>query len=232
MSKRVAILQSNYIPWKGYFDIINSVDEFVIYDDAQFTKRDWRNRNLIRTNDGLKWLTIPVEVKGKYKQTIRETRIANKQWPEKHWKTLRNNYKTSSFFNDYENVFENTYLHCVDIDSLSVINKLFINLINSILGIKTILTDSSDFHFQGTSSEKIISLCQQLGAEIYVSGPAAKEYLSQELFMQEGISISWMNYSGYPEYYQEFEPFEHRVSILDLIFNEGEKAPLFMKSFK
>jgi hypothetical protein len=229
--KKVAIIQSNYIPWKGYFDIINMVDEFVIYDDAQYTKRDWRNRNIIKTKDGLKWLTIPVKVKGKYNQSIRETKIANKKWPEKHWKAIKNNYNTSAYFKEYEEVFEKIYLQCKDIEALSVINKLFINLINSILGINTNLTDSTEFHFTGTSSEKIISLCKQLGAEIYVSGPAAKDYLTDELFLKEGISILWMNYSGYPEYNQMFSPFEHRVSILDLIFNEGEKAPMYMKSF-
>jgi hypothetical protein len=230
--KRIAILQSNYIPWKGYFDIINSVDEFVIYDDAQYTKRDWRNRNLIKTENGVKWLTIPVEVKGKYNQTIRETIVANKLWSEKHWKTIRIYYRTSSYFKEYEELFDEAYLQCRKLDSLSVINRLFIDLINSILGIETPLTDSSDFFFKGNANEKIISLCKQLGAGIYVSGPAAKEYLSQDLFDKEGITISWMNYHGYPEYNQLSSPFEHQVSILDLIFNEGIKAPLFMKSFK
>lgn len=228
--KRIAILQSNYIPWKGYFDIINSVDEFVIYDDAQYTKRDWRNRNQIKTESGLKWLTIPVEVKGKYKQTIKDTIVANKQWPEKHWKTIKNNYKNSSFFKEYEELFEKAYLQCKEIDSLSSINKLFINLINSIIGIDTIILESSDFYLSGNSNEKIISLCKQLGAGVYVSGPASKNYLTVELFEKEGILVSWMNYSGYPEYNQLAKPFEHRVSILDLIFNMGEKAPLFMKS--
>ncbi|MFW5835685.1 MAG: WbqC family protein, partial [bacterium] len=99
--KKIAILQSNYIPWKGYFDIINYVDEFIVYDDAQYTRRDWRNRNLIKTPRGLKWLTIPVEVKGKYTQTIYETKIADKNWAEKHWKSIRHNYNEADCFEEF-----------------------------------------------------------------------------------------------------------------------------------
>src|SRR5208283_1807000 len=90
--KSLAAIQSNYIPWKGYFDIINRVDEFMLYDDAQYTRRDWRNRNKIKTPRGLRWLTIPVRVKGKFHQKICETEISDPGWAAGHWQTLRQNY--------------------------------------------------------------------------------------------------------------------------------------------
>src|SRR5438046_4323553 len=92
MARKAAIVQSNYIPWKGYFDLIRRVDEFILYDDVQYTRRDWRNRNLIKTPQGLRWLTIPVEVKGKYYQSIRDTKIADPVWAASHWQTIVHNY--------------------------------------------------------------------------------------------------------------------------------------------
>ena len=99
--KTVAIVQSCYIPWKGYFDLINLVDEFILYDDRQYTRRDWRNRNRIKTPQGSQWLTIPVEVKGRYDQRIDETRISDPDWAEQHWKTLTHNYASAPHFDDY-----------------------------------------------------------------------------------------------------------------------------------
>ena len=98
--KKIAIIQSNYIPWKGYFDIINFVDEFVLFDDVQYTRRDWRNRNKIKTPDGATWLTIPVETKGKYLQNIRDVKITDNSWQKKHLKAIQLNYKNSKFFNE------------------------------------------------------------------------------------------------------------------------------------
>jgi len=105
--KKVAILQSNYIPWKGYFDMIGLVDEFILYDDMQYTRRDWRNRNKIKTPNGLAWLTIPVEVKGKYFQKINETIISEPQWAKDHWATIKQFYSKARFFKDYKDIFEN-----------------------------------------------------------------------------------------------------------------------------
>src|SRR6056297_2335313 len=101
VEKKVAIIQSSYIPWKGYFDIINSVDEFIIYDNVQYTRRDWRNRNLIKTPNGLKWLTIPVAVKGRYYQAIRDTKVSDKDWPNIHWKSIKHHYSKAPCFNYY-----------------------------------------------------------------------------------------------------------------------------------
>jgi hypothetical protein len=107
MTKRIAIVQSNYLPWKGYFDLMASVDEFVLYDDVQYTRRDWRNRNQIKTPQGLQWLTVPVRVKGKYHQSIRETEIDDESdWASDHLKALSLNYRKAPFHNDVMGLLE------------------------------------------------------------------------------------------------------------------------------
>ena len=230
--KKVALIQSNYIPWKGYFDMINMVDEFLLYDDPQYTRRDWRNRNKVKTSSGLQWLTIPVEVKGKYYQKIKDTIISDNEWAKKHWAAIKFHYSKANFFNDFKSLFEELYLGCEE-QYLSVINQRFIIAISKLLDIKTTISLSMDYDLSVEGkTEKLIHLCKQTGANIYLSGPAAKDYMDEELFKQEGISVEWMDYSNYPEYSQLYPPFEHGVSIIDLIFNEGENAKRFMKSFK
>ena len=229
--KKVAILQSNYIPWKGYFDLINMVDEFIFYDEVQYTKNDWRNRNKIKTPQGLQWLTIPVEIKGKFFQKIKDTKITDKKWNIKHWRTISQNYSKAKYFKDYKDIFEELYLTC-DEEYLSQINYKFITTINEILEIKTKLRWSSEFELVDGQTEKLLGICKDCNADIYLSGPAAKDYFDEELAKQENIKVEWMDYSGYKEYEQLNSPFEHGVSILDLIFNQGANAKEFMKSFK
>lgn len=228
--KKIAILQSNYIPWKGYFDIINLVDEFVIYDEAQYTKNDWRNRNKIKTSQGIQWLTIPVR-QVNLEQKIIETKITDKNWAKKHWRTIQQNYSKANHFKDYNELFEELFLNCSE-EYLSKINYQFITAINKVLGIKTKISWSSDFDLVEGQAEKLLGICKQAGAASYLSGPAAKGYFDEDLAAQEGIAVEWMDYSDYPEYEQLNQPFEHGVTILDLIFNEGPNATKFMKSFK
>jgi hypothetical protein len=228
MSKKLAILQSNYIPWKGYFDLINSVDEFILYDDVQYTKNDWRNRNKIKTPEGSEWLTIPV--KKNYGQKIRETVIQYSNWNRKHWYSILHNYSRARHFHDYKDLFENLYLGCQE-NLLSQINYRFLAAICQILGINTKISWSMDYKLIEGKTEKLVSLCKQAGATEYISGPAAQAYINQELFRSENIALSYIDYSGYPEYQQLFPPFDHRVSIIDLIFNEGLNARKYLKSF-
>jgi len=228
--KKVAIVQSNYIPWKGYFDLIASVDEFILYDDMQYTRRDWRNRNQIKTPQGLQWLTIPVEVKGKYLQLIKDTKISDSKWNKKHWETIKFFYAKSAFFPEYQALFEELYLSC-DEKYLSMINYRFLQVINDFLGIKTQVRFSSDFSLAQGRTERLIDLCKQMNATAYYTGLSAKNYIEDDFFDKEGIKLFYFDYSGYPEYPQLYLPFSHNVTILDLIFNTGKQARMYMKSF-
>lgn len=230
MSKKVAISQSNYIPWKGYFDLINSVDEFILYDDMQYTKRDWRNRNLIKSPSGLIWLTIPVQVKGKYLQKIKDTIVIDRQWAQDHWRSIVHNYSKANWFAAYKEPFEELY-RGMEESFLSRINYRFISAICQVLSINTKLSWSMDYELVEGKTERLVDLCRQAGATEYLSGPAAKSYMDEELFSQVGLAVRYMDYSGYPEYQQLYPPFAPSVSILDLIFNEGPNATKYMKSF-
>lgn len=229
MGKTVAIVQSNYIPWKGYFDLIDRVDEFILYDDMQYTKRDWRNRNLIKTPRGLEWLTIPVEVKGKYLQKIKETRISDPGWTRAHWTTLVQNYSKAKFFSQYRDLLENLYLGCEE-EYLSKVNLRFIEAICGILGIGTRLSWSTDYPLREGKTERLVGLCAAAGATHYLSGPSARDYMDETLFAREGIGVSYMSYAGYPEYTQLHGAFQHGVAILDLILNEGPHAMRYLKT--
>ncbi len=225
------ITQSNYIPWKGYFDSINLADVFVIYDDMQYTKRDWRNRNKIVTPNGLYWLTLPVNVKGKFFQRINETEISDPEWNKLHWKTILMNYSKAKYFNDYKSFFEELYLGCEE-KYLSKINYRFISQLCKLLDIDTKIVWSSDFNLRGDKSEKLLNLCLDLGAKEYISGPAAKDYLDTSIFDSNGIKVTWCDYSGYQPYSQCYGEFEHGVSIIDLIFNTGPEAKNYLKYSK
>jgi len=227
--KRIAISQSNYIPWKGYFDLINMVDEFVIYDDAQYTSRDWRNRNKIKTPNGSKWLTIPVNIKGNYHKKINEIKINDKDWAINHWKQLKHNYSKARYFKKYEAIFEDLYLNC-DEKYLSKINYKFISAINNILGIKTKLRFSNEFQLINGQTDRLLSICKQINAKTYFTGPTARAYFDENLAKKNDIKVIWINYNGYKKYEQLHPPFDHKVTILDLIFNADPIK--FMKSFK
>lgn len=229
--KKVAILQSNYIPWKGYFDLINSVDEFVLYDDVQYTRRDWRNRNKVKTPNGVKWLSVPVKVKGKYFQSINETKIDGNEWMRIHFQSLCLNYKKSPYFNEICDIIKVIYMK-TEIDYLSELNQMFIEIICDYLGITTKISKSSDYALTGDKSERLANLCEQTKADVYVSGPAAKVYLNEDCFCQKNIAVDWFNYPSYPEYPQLWGEFEHSVSVLDLLFNVGPNSARYIWGWK
>ncbi|MGV3468704.1 WbqC family protein [Limnobacter sp.] len=229
MSK-VAILQSNYIPWKGYFDIISAADEFIIYDDMQFTKRDWRNRNLIKTPQGAKWITVPVKVKGKFDQSIKNTEIDGCDWKEQHWKAISLNYKKSKFFKELSHQLEELY--SVDYQYISELNRTFISFICNYLEINTKISNSWDYSLSDGKTERLVDLCRQAGATEYISGPAAKDYIEPNCFSDAGIQLTWFDYSGYPEYPQLWGEFVHGVTILDLLFNCGKDSKKYMRFVK
>jgi len=230
MAKSVAIIQSNYIPWKGYFDVINLVDEFILLDEVQYTRRDWRNRNRIKTPGGLTWLSIPVQAKGRYHQRIDETLISDPGWGPRHLGTLRQAYGRSPHYDEVIAALAPLY-ESPPSDRLTDLNEAFLRAISGLLGISTPISRSTDYPSRGTKGERLVSLCEASGATQYLSGPAAREYMNEAEFAEAGVSVSYMDYSGYSEYAQPHGAFEHGVTVLDLLFCTGPDAPRYMKSF-
>jgi hypothetical protein len=228
--KRVAIVQSSYIPWKGYFDLIRAVDEFVFLDDVQFTRRDWRSRNRIKTRQGPAWLTIPVQNKGRYHQLIAETCVSDPTWAATHWATLRGSYARMPHFDRCAEVLEPVYAALASTERLSAINHRLIVAVCGLLGITTPLSWSSDYGAPAGKNERLIELCRKAGATDYLSGPNARGYLDERQFAEAGITVSFADYSGYPEYAQPYPPFDHAVSVLDLLFCTGPDATKYMKA--
>ncbi|MBK4994433.1 WbqC family protein [Pseudomonas sp. S37] len=227
MQKKVAVLQSNYIPWKGYFDLIRSVDAFVFYDDVQYTRQDWRNRNMIKTAQGGQWLTIAV--KGGFGQLINEVQVSNPNWAEKHWKSIAMNYRRASCFSEMETRIRTLYEQAAGLTHLSHINQLLIAGLCPLLGVHTPLYRSEELGQVEGRNERLIHLCQRLQASDYLSGPAASCYLDQAAFAAAGVGLSYMSYEGYHEYPQLYGEFQHAVSVIDLLFNTGADAPAFME---
>jgi len=225
--KKIAILQSNYIPWKGYFDIIKMADVFVFYDEVQYTKNDWRNRNQIKTPSGLSWLTIPV-LQNTLNQKINETLVSQFNWNMKHWNSITCNYSKAPFYKTLENEFEQLY-SSIETQNLSEINQIFIKKIANFLKIETDIIDSTSLNLAGDKNERLIEAVKKLNGTHYISGPSAKNYLDVKKFEAESIQVEWVDYNGYPEYSQLYGDFKHNVSILDLIFNEGSNANNFLK---
>lgn len=221
--KRVAILQPNYIPWRGYFDLINYVDEFIIYDDAQYTKRDWRNRNIIKTPKGLSWLSIPVEVKGKYLQKIKDTKISSSFWQKKHLDTIKFCYLKAKYFKLIYSLIEPLYIRKPYV-YLSETNINFLKGINSFLDIKTVISKSSDFSLPHGKNDRLIYLVKKAKGDIYVSGNSAKNYLDLNVFANNEVSVEWYNYNHLIEYEQLWGKFENFVSVIDLLMNVGPKS--------
>ena len=218
---KIFISQSNYIPWRGYFDAINQADIFVVYDEMQYTKNDWRNRNKIKTKNGVQWITIPVV--SDFGQKINQVQITNEKWKSKHWKTLMQNYSKATKFKEIGPVFHELY-SSINTTFLTDINLMFVQKICELLQITTKIIRSRDLKFSGDKNERLVDICEQLGGNLYLSGPSAKSYLKQETFENKGIHIEYLDFSGYKEYKQLFGGFDHNVSVLDLLFNEGLNA--------
>ena len=226
--KKDAIVQSNYIPWKGYFDMIAAVDEFILYDDMQYTRRDWRNRNQIKTPQGVQWLTVPVQVKGKYHQKIRDTEIDGTDWAAAHWQALVQNYRRAPHFAEISEWFEPIYRE-ESFTHLSQLNHRLIAAICAYVGIKTTISNSWDYTLIDGKTERLADLCVQAGGTEYISGPAAKDYVDETIFSERGVKLTWFDYAGYPEYPQLWGDFTHGVTMLDLLFNCGNRAHAFMR---
>ena len=208
--KSIAILQSNYIPWQGYFDLIRAVDEFVILDTVQFTRNDWRNRNRIQTNVGPAWLTIPIRTANRFPQRIVDTEVSGPDWALRHWQTLRHSYARARSFNKYASDLEAAYKKAGQQSHLSNINRIFRELVCGWLGIETPISSSDTYPDHIDPVERLIAICRAAGAGRYLSGPRAKSYLDPNRFVQNGIKVDFLDYSRYPN---------PRLSVLDGVLN-------------
>ena len=223
----VAVDQPNYIPWKGYFDLIHDVDLFVFYNDVQYTTRDWRNRNKIRTPNGEKWLSVPC---GKSThRLICEVTITDTEWQRKHFETIRYAYGNAPYYKWVEPFLIDTYVD-KEWEYLYELDQYMTEKIaGDFLGINTRFADSRDYITEGVKHERMLTLLESIGCDIYESGPAAKDYIIAEDYHQKGIELRWKSYDGYPAYKQAGHPdFIHQVSILDLLCNVGEEAPYYI----
>jgi hypothetical protein len=224
--KTVVVLQSNYIPWKGYFDLINDADIFVFYDDVQYTKHDWRNRNKIKTSRGDSWLSIPVGTDAN--RLIHEVQLNDSSWQASHFSRLRQSYISSPFYADFIGLLEDIYLNR-EWQNLSELNQSTIRRISSeVLGIQTEFRDSRDYVLSGQKQDRLVDLIEKVGGTRYISGPAAQAYIEPERFAEAGVELVWKDYSGYPPYDQVHPPFSHGVTILDLLFHVGQSASEFI----
>ena len=224
---RVGIIQSSYIPWRGYFDFIDSVGLFIFHDDLQYTKGDWRNRNKIKTSQGWRWLSVPVHYRNT-SQLICETEIDySKKWQRSHINNFKANYSKSPFFEDALELLEEGLTYADP--TISQLNIRLIKLICAYLQITTPLVMSSDYCVSGEKTERLINLLNKAGATVYLSGPTAKGYLDENLFRENGTRLEYKTYD-YPPYPQLWGEFVGTVTVLDLIANTGPEARRFLKS--
>jgi hypothetical protein len=219
MIMRAVVLQSNYLPWRGYFDLIQSADVFVYYDEVQYTKNDWRNRNRICSKNGTHWLTIPIGGKA-VKQKISEVRLPDPRWQHAHFKSLYHSYRPAPFFRQLEPLLNDVY-RARTWTMLAELNRYCIESIARMLGITTEFVDSKRFLLNAGRLERLVAVLQQVGATEYLSGPSARAYLAgrETAFERAGVRLLFKSYEGYPEYQQLHTPFEPQVSILDVLAN-------------
>lgn len=225
---RCVILQPSYVPWRGFFDLIHRADIFVFYDDVQYDTRGWRNRNRVKTPAGPRWMTIPVHGRGSQTESrpILSIEVAGAEWAGEHREILRRSYSRAPYYERYRDWINELYSQpprlLADFTIATTIR------IAAELGITdTRFVRSSDLPARGRKTDRLISILKHLGADRYLSGPSAREYVETEKFVEAGIELEWMHYH-YPEYEQLYPPFEPSVSILDLLFMTGPEAPKFI----
>tara|TARA_B100000676_G_C17933421_1_gene762218 strand:- start:96 stop:791 length:696 start_codon:yes stop_codon:yes gene_type:complete len=225
MSNKIIITQSNYIPWKGYFTSMKKATHVILYDNAQYTRRDWRNRNKIITPNGPSWLSIPIDVKGKFHQKINEARVKDNKWSLDHWNKIVQNYKKAPCFDEYSIHFKDLYTkQLCEYEYLSDINRVMLQKCIDLLDIEIKVLDSREFDIRGGKTEKLINLCNDLEANEYFTGPAAKGYMEEDLFEKNNIKLTYYDLDGFPTYKQLWDGFDHYVSVLDMFFILGSET--------
>lgn len=226
---RVAIMQPTYLPWCGYFGLMQAVDAFVVLDSVQFARRSWQQRNQIKSSQGAQWLTVPVVKKGKREQLISETEIdIFSNFSATHRKTIEANYRKAPFFNE----LSSGLFDCIEKSQplLADLNIGIIKHCQNLLGIKTPLFYSSQMQGIGAKADLLASLCKELGATEYISAPGSKEYLDQSsAFKGIGVPVRYLHYR-HPEYPQLFGDFLPYMSVIDILFNCGEQSAKLIQS--
>jgi hypothetical protein len=223
-SKTLAVLQPGYLPWLGFFDQMRRVDVFVYYDDVQFDKHGWRNRNRIKSPTGPHWLTVPVHHGGKPR--IMDVEIDHDApWARRQLGTIRQFYARAPYLETYiaelEELLQRPWTLLVDLD-ITVAARMA-----EWLGVQTPTVRSSALGIGGDRSERLLRVCQHFGASRYLSGSAARVYLDVELFVRHGIEVQWQDFAhpAYPQQYGEFVPY---LSAIDLLLNCGERSPAIL----
>lgn len=227
---KIAIAQPTYLPWLGYFDLIDQADAFVILDSVQFEKQSWQQRNRIKTPIGLQWLTVPVVFRGRFGQLIHEVEIRDCEFWRNHLRAIELNYRRAPFFDDYFHQL-GLRLRCSAGPRLVDLNVRLIEWFMNVLGIRTPLFFSSRLALPGRRTELLANICACFGATEYMSPIGSAGYLLPEidLLKRRSIEILFQNYQ-HPQYVQMFPPFVPYASILDLIFNEGERSLEIVRS--
>jgi hypothetical protein len=222
---RLAVLQSNYIPWKGYFDLMAMADLFIVYDSVQYTKNDWRNRNLLPTATGQTWLTIPVATAGRSDQRIHEAVIGDRRWARKHWQTVSQLLAGRASFPEYRDLWQTWWKEAESFELLHDVNVYFLRNLAGQLNISTPIVDDRQYQLvDDTPTGKLVQLCLAAGADRYVTGPAGLNYLALDRFAVAGIAVDVIEYDGYPTYQQTTGEFRHGVSVIDVLSSVGSSA--------
>jgi hypothetical protein len=221
---RVAIVQSCYVPWKGYFDLIRSADHFILLDDVQYSRGDWRNRNRIKTAQGMKWISIPLKHSGTFPALIHDMHVSDAAWMRKHHSALEQAYRDCPGWPVLKSWLADHLLVAGEA-TLSEVNERLTRSLCDFLGIRTPITRSEGYGVRcDNATERVVRLCEAVGATRYLSGPSARGYIEADRFRDAGIELEYFDYSGYPEYPQPHGAFEHGVSILDAIACLGREA--------
>ena len=221
---RLAIVQSCYVPWKGYFDLIRQSDHFIILDDVQYSRGTWRNRNRVKTANGLKWVTIPLRHANTFPALIKDMRIEGDTWNASHYSLIEQAYSASPGWPELRAWLRDVHLQTRS-EVLSEVNERLTRSLCAFLGIATPITQSTLYDIRtDNATQRVVDLCRAVGATTYVSGPAARDYIEEERFRAAGIALEYFDYSGYVEYPQPHGPFVHEVSILDAIASLGADA--------
>jgi WbqC-like protein len=225
----VVILQPSYIPWRGYFGQIRKADLFVFYDDVQYDKHGWRNRNQIKTAQGKQWLTIPVHSKGVTEGIpIKDVRIDwSKPWGKNHLKALTFAYNKTPHFRDYLPLLESFYNRRDDCLADFTIETTILLSRELNIASTRFLRSSELPGIHGIKTDRLIQILKQVGAQHYISGPSARDYVEKEKFDEAGITLEYMEYN-YPQYPQLYPPFDPYVTVLDLLFMAGKDALNYM----